>query len=677
MLNNLNARQKYILMTAQTETVDTEILASRLQVSKRTIQRDLLVLQECLSEYQIALETLSSGVFTLKGDQNKIADVMSSIGRLPSVYVLNPRERIFYLMSELLWANGLTKIAYLAHRLHISEASVSHDLDEVESLLATKQLQLVRKRGYGLEIIGLERAKREMLAEIFHEFVPIDHFLRIWMMKEDEPQDNYLRFIRLWFSEERIQEVRRVLLDEVLVMELPLHDEAFYNFMIHVLLTLERLGQGQSLMQTSETMQEDSEEFRVAKKVLMRLASNKDVPLSEIRYLANHLRGTKVQMVEENWGRPLNVTIMELAYRIARVAGRLDQHHYLSDQHLIAGLAYHLEPAIYRAQNGMSIRNPLLPELQRQYPELFATVREASTEVFRDFGITMPDTEIGYLTMHFGAARERQRARQRIRVIIVCPNGISSAELLASRIRVEFPQLRIVSMGAISAIQPESSDFIISTVPLSLYDRVVTVSPFLMEEDIRKIQEFLDIERNVPYVESLPSNDGEEILRSRHDNQEFPFEVNIYTASVSSIDEVIQWVAHQVVQEQFSDNEKDIIDVITRREKIGSITIPGKSIALLHARSETMHRSYVGAYRLNQPINMMGVGNRVENISAIMVLLAPLNEKSSVVEKLSKLSVATIMWAGFSEAISSKSKEELNNFIREIVSSNSDNRSDS
>ncbi len=680
MLNKLTSRQKYILVAAHNESIDVQTLAARLQVSKRTIQRDLTIVQRNLAEFDVTLDCLPSGILSLGGDTAGILKAITAVGRLPSVYVLNPREREFYLISELLWATGSIKMAYLAHRLHVSEASIGHDLDGISTILSAKGLSLVRKRGYGVELVGSENAKREMLAEIFHQYVPINHLLRVWTSNDDEDtQNEYLRFIRHWFPEERIYEVRRTLLEELMVMELPLHEEAFYNFMIHVLLTLERLGQGQSLVQTPEHTMEDSEEFRIIKRVLHRVVPGGDVPIAELDYLANHLRGTKVQMSKEDWGRTLNVTMMELAYRFAKVAEQLDRHNYVDDQHLIAGLACHLEPAIHRMQNGMSIRNPLLPELQRQYPELFETVREASRNVLREFNLSMPDTEIGYLTMHFGAARERQRARRKIPVHIVCPNGISSAELLASRVRAEFPQIKIVSIGAITNIQCKSTDFVISTVDLGVRDRTVTVSPFLNDEDIRKIQRLLDLDSTVSYEEPISIDHKRETIEVSDLGRRFAAQIRVYHVSpMNEMDAVIETIAQNVVAQEFSDDALEIAAAIRHREKLGSITIPGKSLALLHARSDSMKRSYVGIFRVTIPLDLPSVGRSVEKIRAIMVLLAPMNEKPNMIENLGKLSAATIMHPGFAQAIATAPVEELRKLIADIVTSDDFNdRSDS
>src|SRR5699024_12871995 len=70
--------------------------------------------------------------------------------------------------------------------------------------------------------------------------------------------------------------------------------------------------------------------------------------------------------------------------------------------HLLKDLVAHLQPAIYRLKQQMSIKNPMVDQIKRDYPDLFALIKSGVQETFPD--IDFPDEEIGYLVLHFGSA---------------------------------------------------------------------------------------------------------------------------------------------------------------------------------------------------------------------------------------------------------------------------------
>src|SRR5699024_9759234 len=68
---------------------------------------------------------------------------------------------------------------------------------------------------------------------------------------------------------------------------------------------------------------------------------------------------------------------------------------------LLNDLVAHLQPTIYRLQQQMTIKNPLIDEIMRDYQELFDIIQAGVTEIFPE--IAFPKEEIGYLVLHFGS----------------------------------------------------------------------------------------------------------------------------------------------------------------------------------------------------------------------------------------------------------------------------------
>ena len=105
----------------------------------------------------------------------------------------------------------------------------------------------------------------------------------------------------------------------------------------------------------------------------------------------------------------------------------------------------------------MEIRNPLLGEMQKHYPELLTLTKKSVAEVEEEWQIKFPDSEIAYLAMHIGAALSDSEkfSHARHRVVVACPTGMGTSRLLASRLKNKFSTLKIVDEVPILKITPE------------------------------------------------------------------------------------------------------------------------------------------------------------------------------------------------------------------------------
>ena len=61
----------------------------------------------------------------------------------------------------------------------------------------------------------------------------------------------------------------------------------------------------------------------------------------------------------------------------------------------------------YRMKNDMPISNPLLAQIKAEYPSVYEDCKKAANVIFESTGLMPNDSEIGFLCMHFGAAKEK------------------------------------------------------------------------------------------------------------------------------------------------------------------------------------------------------------------------------------------------------------------------------
>jgi mannitol operon transcriptional antiterminator len=698
MSGELTARQKFILQTVHNDAgVEAAVLARRLGISRRTLQRDLHALKEYLHGFGVDIDPTAPDGLRLVGEAAAVERALASVRSSPEPPPLRAEEREFLIASELLCADGPIKMAYFSRRLGVATASVSHYLDRLEDWFSSHGLRLVRRRGYGVEVVGSEMDKRLALAELLHEHIPPTGWVRLLRVDDaiESNQPAEMRFLQSVFGRDRLARVETVLAEELAGLNPPLDEAGFYAFMVHVLIALERLRAGQTIdadgamiasagdpmalsghAETSELARGEGYggDAETVRRILKRLAPDAVWSEGEVQYLSAHLRGAKVQLTEAARMLPANVATMELAHRIAERVSQSLGIPLASDGQLISGLAQHLEPAVYRMSAQMSIRNPLLAEVRRRYPELFDAVAEASRYVFTPFEYQVPDEEIGYLTMHVGAAIERWKAQIPPRVQIVCPNGISSAELLAGRVRAEFPQLRIVGVHGISQIDDEDCDLILSTVPIS-GRRVVTVSPFLTDSDISRIREALAEIRPMagvagPHSETRNVQPQQSRVSQDSAGLEWPTEVaplDLCQSSASSVPHLIHEVAQRVREKGICQDVSVVERALAERERLGSVVLPGAELALLHARVDELKQAFVAVYRLAKPLWMNSVGRHKEPVRTVFVLLARTDESTTVLQQLGRLSSALIDDASWVESLHTADDKTLSAMVARIL----------
>ena len=91
-------------------------------------------------------------------------------------------------------------------------------------------------------------------------------------------------------------------------------------------------------------------------------------------------------------------------------------------------------------RENLSIHNPLLEDVKEDYPSLFELVSHGMEKVFVQGNI--PDEEIGFVAMHFGAALDRAQGSFPQRVLVICSSGIATTKMLSSRLENAFPRSR-------------------------------------------------------------------------------------------------------------------------------------------------------------------------------------------------------------------------------------------
>lgn len=516
-MRKVTARQRQIiwLLLGVNEEITAAEIAEGIGVSVRTVHREMEDIEHTLADFGLDLIRKSGKGIQLSGPDDGLAELRLFLRQeKPAEY--SSEERKIYELCTLLEAEEPVKLFTLAHWLKVTVATVSYDLDELEPWVRKFNLHLVRRRGYGVEITGSEVDKRRSIGRLAAEHLDLSDLVGHTPQLASSP---VYKSLLMTVGKNNLLEVESTLWDMEWQWTAELPEIVYMEMLLGLSVTTRRISIGQGIENGSDAgypRMSDHRNISGAEQFVQRLgpALEEEIPRAEILYIAGLF--DRAQDSFPSGGIAYgDMELMETVYRLTEHVVRRTGLPFQSDRSLREGLLEHMDPAFKRLREGTRIRNPLLGPIRKDYEYLFQIVRAAVEDLQLDLDI--PDEEVGFLVMHFGASVERlNQLRRNVRAILVCASGLSSSRLLATRLAKEMPQIEI--LGNISwyeaARLPEVDyDLIISTIDLPLdKERYIKISPLLTGDEMEKLLSYIQ-NMTLRERESIPGSESDRPLR--------------------------------------------------------------------------------------------------------------------------------------------------------------------
>lgn len=646
----------------------TADIAAKLSVSAKTISRQLSKVEDVLNAVGLRLEKKSGAGLLIVGSEVKryaLAKQLKSSQRREYA----PNERRSIIISKLLSSREPIKLFALSSAVHVTDSTISNDLDKLEPWFREQGLKLLRKPGLGVSLLGDERDLRRAIVRYIYEHVSEINLLNILqdnLPEDDEPVAQVSKFLLELIDAgelRRLEQMIRVMEDD---LGYKLSDNAFIGLLVHLSLVVRRIKNHEPVTIDAETCERlrGSREFSAASKLAEKIsdALGLVVPDSEIFYITMHILGARSRYSSANLGTISmmdNFRLVTLARQIMKRAAKITGRDIDKNQSLLAGLVNHLAPTISRLKMHMDIRNPLLGEIRTHYPELMSLTRQCVAAVEAEVGEPLPDAEIAYIAMHLGAAlSDSEKFLHAVhRVVVACPTGMGTSRLLASRIRANFPTIQIVDEVPILAINADyvaskDFDFIISTVPIPRAGRpVLVVSASLIDSDKKEInaelsrqnREFLrsaeEFEPRPPFLEGVAKMTAYGRAIAQLMTNYFFVRENI-----SNINDACALAGKFAADDEFA--REKISNDLLKREDQGSTLIVGRRMILLHCKSAAVKSAAFGILQLGDGFNYAG-----ENVRTAIVLLAPIAADEFALETIGHIASVLLDRWGFIEIL--------------------------
>ncbi|QXM05353.1 BglG family transcription antiterminator [Crassaminicella indica] len=580
------------------EPVTINKIASELKVSNKTVRNDLNKLQDFVEREGLRLSKKTGVGTSIEGsEENKIQLLQRLKKDIDYVEPYSREGRQNYILKRLFMDSKSITIQELADELYVCTATINNDLKDLEIWLKDFRLKLKKKRNYGVEIVGKEEDYRKAISSILSQSKKVEELQKL-LYSEYKGRIDYKSMVQL----KALMDIDYKKLEELLngvekQLKFRFSQEAYISLVIHIVISMRRIKEGKDILLSKTILSniKNTEEFQCAKEMSSKMQKyfNVVIPESEIGYITLHILGSKIYQkdlgdLEFSFEKIEESEIaVEIAKSIVDVASDALNMDLREDQALINGLVLHLRPTINRLKYGLTLNNPILEDIKSNYPDIFG-VAWMSSRVFEKYlDKRIPESEIGYITLHLGAAVERNR--RQIKTLVICHSGIGTSQLLSARLQRCFKEIEIlgiVSSTELTKDMLDDADLIISTVPLQIDRFVLVISPLFTQSDIKKVDQYIYKIR-----QKMVHND----VNGNFIEKEFFYRSKKIKNKEAVICEMCEYLERkQYIKRNFKDS-------VLLRENIMSTEV-GNGIAIPHGDPKEVKKSCIALTVLEHPM---------------------------------------------------------------------------
>jgi mannitol operon transcriptional antiterminator len=487
-------------------------LAAQMKLTARQVNYNLEGVARWLSDRQIAIKVTPGVGIELDCSPDQSSALIQELNsESPSQIVLTSGQRRQLLAVTLLNQNEPLILHHLHRLLRVSRTTVIKDASSVVDWMRQFDLDLARRQNYGLLVVGREQRRRQALAALLWGQAPFGEPLfeisyssgLAFLPAADADLLPVLQLVRELTLQVDISRI----FGQVAYAEAQLGgrftDDAALHLALVFAIQAVRVHGGNFVNDDTGTLawMKTLGIWPVAAQIGQRLGWRLHAawPESEIAAIGMYLLASAR---DERWPGDLEIdsSFAPLIDEIMRRAGEAYALPGLvEDRTLRDGLVNNVLPACL-AQRFQLWLPPPPPStaLSAKYAFERELARDLADLIDRQVGVILPESEINNLALLLRASYIRERPQRTGQVLVVCPSGMATAQLLVARLKAQFPRigpLKVVSLRELSKEISAASELIITTVPLPLEIQtrsvVIQVHPLLSAEDIETIKNHL------------------------------------------------------------------------------------------------------------------------------------------------------------------------------------------
>ncbi|MFT8704281.1 transcription antiterminator [Bifidobacterium aquikefiricola] len=509
----------------------------------------------------------------------------------------NSKDRKYYILARLVDGEHLS-YQRLSNDYFISRSSIAHDVELIKALLAKDNVSLGFDNS-GTFISGGEIVKQKVIKRIVTDLL--------------RAADDRSSILKLFIDSSSITRVEEIFQKQVQSWQLEVPEYYIDDIVISTAIVVDRGLLGHHIADAKGN-QLGSLLFQFDKYPLVyelikgvEEAGVYSFTPDELRYLSYIVIGNGFKFFMKDLQIPASFK-SKVKLLISTVSDGLNID-LTQDTRLHADLTVHLYQMFLRLQAGTTVINPLLDEIQENYPQLYGTVWYAFSDFGSDNHIAISDDEVGFLTIHFQAAVERTKSAKR--VLFVCPNGIGTSSLVSAKIHRILPEVSLIEVvSQVDLVRQDLSDvaLIISTVQLPAQTvPVANISPMITTHDMKTIMNrYIDVsmdgseqEVDFSHIHSIPFLAKDHVLFCNAKSR---------TAIIDSLMAMNEWPN--------AEQRNMFRQTVFQRDTVQS-TYLDNGFVISHGDPSLVSHSCIGVAILDKSIDWMS--NRADVVALLMI----------------------------------------------------------
>lgn len=467
------SQKEFLMLLLENENPQSiQSIQDQLDISRRTVYYIVNKINDVF--YDLRMEPINNKRgqgYYLTSDQKKIVDsILHSDGTLQN---LSPDERVHYLICWMMYPKANIHIENIMELFDISRNSVFNDLKDLKSEIEKYDVSLYFDIKNGYMINGQVFSKRALLLYYLKILLKKIHYKSIEFLDVSEVETFYSRLQQISLKMHNEYDDYNLLAIACLLNIVHYVDEKF-DFSILELRDLEK-----------------TEELHMIDKYFQ------DLNVHERLYLTIHLLGSKAGSVIRLDDSQRDIQLFELALHLVDLFERQTSCDINEKNELVNSLYMHFKLSMYYYQLSIQISNTLLEDVKENYGNLYQMIKNLCESMDDEFPFILTDSEISYITMHFGGHLKQVQGKfyALIRVLIVCPSGISTSTLLKREVEDLYANVTVIAATAAENIAQykENIDFIVSTIDLDTDIPWIKVNAILTKDDKSKIASMMSL----------------------------------------------------------------------------------------------------------------------------------------------------------------------------------------
>ena len=549
----------------QKEPLQIEDLAGQLNISSRTVQRYIEIINQELKQHDCEIVRKRGYGYELWNPPISLLDKLEEQQDI----LEDPKTRTELLILHILDAEVIT-LDELSDILALSSSLLTKITADIKEYLKKYQLELISKPHYGLQILGKELNIRTLLTDIGFQYYQTK-LVKCNLLNITSTEFDYMGEVIFQYLSD----------NEIIVADRDIHE-----LLIRIAIALSRSRLNKTMENLSLPKGVRYHNFQMIYRIMSMLATEFKITLNEEEY--NYVSIYSGFMIYSFDSQNIDVEkdLHEFVYETIQEISLISGVNYVDNTHVMNALAVHLKVLLNRLKKNIKLKNPLLDQIKKDYPMEMNYAIYLTRKVEERFGLKINEEEIGYFAVHFSAHKEKVEDKQR--VVILCDYGIGTSQLIGERIRQEINEIEIVGIYPVHYLElalAQEVDIIISTIPITLPTKdkkVIVVDNLLAIDAFDKIKNLLE------------EQDGKKHLLINLFKKEAYFKV-----ACGDKQEVLAMLEKQTkIALQIPDY---VFEAIKERENVSTTDI-GNLVAIPHAICEGNFESCIIVTILDKPI---------------------------------------------------------------------------